>query len=447
MIVPSPRLLYLAGLALGPATLAGALPQWTLLALGMLILMVLVVLTDAGLVWGMLDGFSAQAPEVLRLSKGRQGSLEISLTNSGRRVRRVRVGLSWPPEIVSPDQELTVDLPEESPAAGFSWPLSAERRGVYRLERCHLETASPLGFWALRRAVPMDCEIRAYPNLPAEDKSLAALFLNRGGLGVHAQRQIGKGRDFEQLREYLPGDSYEDISWKSTAKRGRPVTKVYQLERTQEIYVVVDASRLSARRPDYRIAAEASDSSILERFISAALILALAAQRQGDLFGLITFSDRVRSFIRAKNGQAHFGTCREALLTLETENVSPDFAELFTFIGARLRRRALLVFLTNMDDPVLAESFAGAIHLISRKHLVLAGMINPPLARPLFESEEVETAEDVYQALGGHLIHVGLKETAKILKQKNVDFSLLQNEKMSAQLVTQYLNVKKRQAL
>jgi uncharacterized protein (DUF58 family) len=64
---------------------------------------------------------------------------------------------------------------------------------------------------------------------------------------MHTQRQVGKGRDFEQLREYLPGDGYEDIHWKATAKYGHPVTKVFQIERTQELYVVLDASRLSGR--------------------------------------------------------------------------------------------------------------------------------------------------------------------------------------------------------
>src|SRR5204863_1117351 len=90
-------------------------------------------------------------------------------------------------------------------------------------------------------------EIRVYPNLLNERKNLAALFLHRGSFGMHAQRQIGKGRDFEKLREYIPGDSYDEVHWKATAKRGRPVTKIFQIERTQEVYVIIDASRLSAR--------------------------------------------------------------------------------------------------------------------------------------------------------------------------------------------------------
>src|SRR5207247_4961504 len=104
-----------------------------------------------------------------------------------------------------------------------------------------------LGFWAARKSVATKSEVRVYPNLFNERKNLAALFLHRGAFGLHAQRQVGKGREFEKLREYIPGDGYDEIHWKATAKRGRPVTKVFQIERTQEVYVVIDASRLSAR--------------------------------------------------------------------------------------------------------------------------------------------------------------------------------------------------------
>src|SRR2546430_17663496 len=91
----------------------------------------------------------------------------------------------------------------------------------------------------------------------------------------------------------------------------------------------------------------------LERFITAALVLGLAAEQQGDLFGLVTFTDKVGAFLRARNGKAHYNACRDAVYTLQPQIVTPDFDELATFIRLRLRRRALLIFLTSLDDPVL----------------------------------------------------------------------------------------------
>jgi uncharacterized protein (DUF58 family) len=294
---------------------------------------------------------------------------------------------------------------------------------------------------------------------------LAALFLNRGAFGLHAQRQIGKGRDFEKLREYVPGDGYDEIHWKATARRGKPITKVFQIEKTQEVYVVIDASRLTARTPggesivsgQWSVAGAGGSSatgygmptadSTLERFMTAALVLGLAAEQQGDLFGLLTFTNKVEKFVRAKNGKAHYSTCRDALYTLQPQLVSPDFDELCTFIRLRLRRRTLLFFLTALDDAQLAESFVRNMDLIRRQHLVLVNMVQPPGVEPVFSNPNVASLDQLYQHLGGHLQWQKLRELEKVLKRRGVQFSLLQIERLSAELVSQYLNVKRRQLL
>jgi uncharacterized protein (DUF58 family) len=282
--------------------------------------------------------------------------------------------------------------------------------------------------------------------------------------GLHAQRQVGKGRDFEKLREYVAGDSFDEIHWKATARRGKPITKVFQIEKTQEVYVIVDASRLSARpapgsQPKAQIPALPngnlqsknlnieSQNSILERFVTAALVLGLAAEQQGDLFGLLTFSDKVEKFVRAKNGQAHYSACRDALYTLQPKIVTPDFDELCTFIRLRLRRRALLLFLTSLDDPAHAESFVRNIELIRRQHVVLVNMLQPPGASSLFTNPNLGSMDELYQHLGGHLLWQKLRELGKVLQRRGVQFSLLQNERLSAELVSQYLSIKQRQLL
>ena len=245
------------------------------------------------------------------------------------------------------------------------------------------------------------------------------------------------------------------------------MTKVFQIERTQEVYVIIDASRLSARvaqvaggglrvagspdahAPNHRQSATCNPPStiVLERFLAASLILGLAAAQAGDLFGLLTFSDRVQKFIRAKNGKAHYAACREAIYALQPRIVSPDFEELGSFIRLRLRRRALLVFLTSLDDPVLAESFVRSMDLICRQHLIFVNMLQPPGVRPLFSDPNVTSLDAIYEQLGGHILWHKLRELEKILQRRGVRFALLDNENLSAQLIAQYLSVKQRQLI
>jgi uncharacterized protein (DUF58 family) len=188
-------------------------------------------------------------------------------------------------------------------------------------------------------------------------------------------------------------------------------------------------------------------NSALERYVTAALVLGLAAERQGDLFGLATFSDKLLGFVRAKSGRAHFNACRDALYGLQPQEVTPDFDELCAFLRLRLRRRALLVFLTSLDDPVLAESFVKNVELIARQHLVLVNMLRPAAAQPLFSDATVRSTDDMAARLGGHIQWQRLLELEKSLHRRGVQFAQLNDEKLCAELVTQYLNVKQRQLL
>jgi len=465
MIVPQNRLLLWFALVVVPFALLGAIePAATVVSLVCLGGFFLVVLGDAGLAASGLKGISVTLPEVVRLSKDRETELELHLRNEHQRRKQLRLALAFPPAIESGQEDVWVELPEAGEWSRLAWPCVPRRRGNFLLDAVYAEGASPLGFWAVRRKLPVRCEVRVYPNLLQDRKRLAALFLNRSAFGLHAQRQIGKGREFEKLREYVSGDGYDEIHWKATARRGKPITKVFQIEKTQEIYVVVDASRLSAREtvPSSEFQVPSSldgelaqpgtrnpelGTSTLERYITAALMLGLAAEKQGDLFGLLTFTDKVQNFVRAKNGKAHYSTCRDALYTLQPQIVSPDFDELCTFIRLRLRRRTMLFFLTSLDDPALAESFVRNLNLIRRQHLVLVNMIQPPGVAPVFTNPNVASLDQLYQHLGGHLQWTQLRELERVLKRRGVQFSLLDNERLSAELVTQYLNVKRRQLL
>jgi uncharacterized protein (DUF58 family) len=190
-----------------------------------------------------------------------------------------------------------------------------------------------------------------------------------------------------------------------------------------------------------------SGTTVLERLMTASLVLALAAARQGDLLGLVTFSDQVHAFLRARNGRAHFQACRDLMLRVEPRAVAPDFDEVFTFVRLRLRRRALLVVLTALDDPVLSEDFARAVELVQRQHLVLVNLLRPAGVEPMFTQPAVASVEALYESLAGHLRWHSLRQLQQALHHRGVRLALLEQEQLSADLVRQYLEVKRRQQL
>lgn len=447
MIVPRNRLLFWTGLIIVPFSALGTLfPETGPGSAAAVGLFLAVILFDAVASRGRLDGVRVEFPDVIRMIKDREGGIELRVANSGPEIRQLRLGLAFPRDMHPSGDELLVEPAGGGLTSLFRWTCTPRRRGRTGFSVCYLETPSPAGFWAVRRAVPVRFEVRVYPNLLNERRKLAALFLNRGDAGAFLTRQGGQGREFEKLREYVHGDTYEHIHWKTTAKRGRPVTKLFQVERTQEVYVIVDASRLSGR-PVRAAGPEENGSggTLLERFITAALVMGVAAERQGDLFGVATFSDSVHRFVRAKTGRAHYTACRDAIYGLQPRTVTPDYDEICSFLGMRLRRRALLVFLTSLDDPLLAESFERNMDLLRKRHLVLIGMLRPDDAHPVFSRPDRGSLDDLYRHLAGHLLWRDLRELEKVLRRRGVRFFLLDNERMCPQLVSRYQEVKQGQ--
>jgi uncharacterized protein (DUF58 family) len=185
----------------------------------------------------------------------------------------------------------------------------------------------------------------------------------------------------------------------------------------------------------------------VEQFVSAALMLALAAENKGDNFGLVTFSDRVNHFVAPAHGKPHFARCREAIFDLKPSSVSPDFAELFSFLQLRIRRRSLLLFLTDLADPLLAETFLRDVHLLSRKHVVLVNRLSDEDTRPLFTGKLPESQDEISARLAGHLQWATLKDLERNLGRLGVSMSLLTPGSAGLDLVRQYNDVKRRQAL
>jgi len=425
MIVPSNRLLLAAGLIAVPAaTIAGLAPAAAPVCAAILAVAAGVAVVDATIGVRRL-AVETRAPQFLRLTKDVAAAVPITFTNP----TSAPMGLVlWgrPPGL----PVLFVAPPGPS---RLDYPVTIATRGDHLFNQLFLEARSPLGLWHTRAVRPLDCTLRVYPNL--RDSATAALFLRTADLGVRLHRQVGKGREFDNLRHYMPGDSFEDISWKATARRGFPTVKLYRVENAQEIYAVVDASRLSTR------------AAVLEAYVDAALHLALVAQRQKDRFGLVTFSDRTHSFVRARSGMDHFRLCREAIYNLQARRVSPDFRDVFTSLQLNLRRRSLLVFFTSLDDALLAETFEREVGILARRHLVLVNVVHPPGLKPLFTGEPPAGLDSLYAGLAGQMLSNRMRELKIALEDRGVRMSVVDPERIKTQVTSQYLDIKRRQIL
>ncbi len=233
MIVPRSRLLVIYGLTLPPLAILPPLTGAVMPVLAVGAMLILIVLLDAAMAPRRLRSVGVSLPPTVRMTKDREGWIEITLTNENRQGKTLGLGLPFPAEFSTPQEVVPAVLPKGAESFRLLCPCTPLQRGQFRIERCYVEAKSPLGLWAFRRSKEVSCALRVYPNFGRERRSLAPLFLNRDGFGVHPRLQPGKGRDFEKLRDYIPGDGFDEIHWKATAKRRHPITKVFQIEKTQ----------------------------------------------------------------------------------------------------------------------------------------------------------------------------------------------------------------------
>src|ERR1700730_11186240 len=448
MIAPRTSLVAWAAVIVLPLSiLAGVLGSFRGISILGIAVFALVSLIDLLLGLGKYRQLEVSLPAVIRVTAGRAFQLDLKLNGSRSRRGAIRLAVDLPPSIKSEQSHTTVRI--DGLISNLAVPVKAlsDQRGTYLIRRVFFDWVSPFRFWVFREKRVLDCEIRVYPDLALEGRKIAH-FLDRGGFGVHRQRQIGRGREFEKLREYEAGDSFDSIDWKATAKRHKPITKVFQVEKSQEVYLAIDSSRLSARglssSSSYSSSSSSSSSeqTILERSIAAALLAGATAERQGDLFGLITFSDKVDQLARARSGSLHFNHCRDLLINLQPKLVAPDFEDIAATLLNRLTKRSLLIFLTSLDDSVTGENFLLAARFLARRHLVMAIMLLPPGTQPLFSPPGVEHSDQIYENIAGHLHWAKLQELRKQLLQAGVLFHLAPGENFTVTVVSEYLATK-----
>jgi uncharacterized protein (DUF58 family) len=412
--------------------------------------LLLLALLDLMLSARCMQGLRIEPDPVTRLARGTDGKLTLHLRCSERPPQQLSIGLPMPVAFLQEKAVQTVRLAETKTAHWtLDWQLTARARGIFPCPPVVVEQPSRWRLFALRQSFPNQAEVRVYPNLRRERRQLANLFLNRGNIGTHAQRMVGQGREYEQLREYNHGDSMLDIHWKASAKRGELATKTYQVERTQEIYLVMDHSRLSGLHST-RAGGEVDDDyaeTILERYVTAASVLSLVAERQGDHFGLVGFGQRVSRFVRASSGKQHGQVIQDALFDLKTERGPFDLDELFTFLSLRLRRRALLIFLTDLSDSAAAAEFQQRVKMVAARHVVLVNSIRRPGVHPLYDEPKDAPARLITEELAGHMRWEGLRHLQRELRAQGVEFALVDDEKLSVEIVNQYLAIKQRQIL
>jgi uncharacterized protein (DUF58 family) len=187
---------------------------------------------------------------------------------------------------------------------------------------------------------------------------------------------------------------------------------------------------------------------LLDLAVETALVGATAALELGDEFGLVTYAEEPKTWVRAGSGQSQFHEIRDRLLNIEPLATTADYEALFGEIRVRLRRRAYLVLMADLTERSISDSLRRGVGLVGSSHALLMTSVLPAHAHLAFSpEEELHAEQDVYAALAGEKENQRLSALARQLRQLNVQLRYIPAEMFLRKTVEGYLESKREQRL
>jgi uncharacterized protein (DUF58 family) len=389
-------------------------------------------------------------------SLGERTAIEYEVVQQSNRIVTV---------LVTDDLQATL-LPTPRPVTVVAYPRDAVRavldcypgrRGDFRLGKIYLRYRTALRLierWAVCDA---EQEIRVFP-ASEQSGDNAAFYLMRARQIELQKRRLrlrGIGREFESLRDYQRGDEIRNISWTATARRAKLTTRQFTTERSQQVWVVLDAGRLSRTAFELRKSrptapgeselesAENLQLSVtqLDQATSAAVMLAQVIGSSGDKFALLTYGRRIQQQLLPGNGPVHLRLLINLLSQVRSESAEANHLHAASRLKNLQRRRGLVIWVTEMAESAGRPEVVIAAAELVRRHLVVLVLLEHPELDAL-AAREPKNAEEMFASTAAQEMLERRRQTIAKLRQQGVLVVETTPANVGVTAITKYLEVK-----
>jgi uncharacterized protein (DUF58 family) len=382
--------------------------------------------------------------------------IEYEVTQLSNGIVTIAVTDNLQPALIEMPRSVTLTaFPRE--AAKASLTVSPRERGDVELGKIYLRYKGALGL--VERWAVCDCEqkIRIFP-ASEQGSSNTELYLMRARQIELQKRRLrlrGIGREFESLRDYQRGDELRNISWTATARRAKLITRQFTTERSQQVWVVLDAGRLS--RTAFRLGSEVMrptsqsrdvghpDTELvvtqLDQAATAALMLAQVIGSSGDKFALLTYGRAIQQQLLPGNGAPHLRIMIDLLSQTKSERSEANHLNAVSRLKNLQRRRGLVLWVTEIADSVGRPEVVTAAAELVRRHLVVLVLLQHPELEAL-SRREPKNAEEMFASTAAQEILERRRASIVKLRQQGVLVVETTPGEVGAAAITKYLEVK-----
>jgi uncharacterized protein (DUF58 family) len=251
----------------------------------------------------------------------------------------------------------------------------------------------------------------------------------------------GQGTEFDSLREYVIGDDVRSIDWRATARRADVVVRTWRPDRDRRVVIVLDTGRTSAGRVGVDpTQADPGGWPRLDWSMDAALLLAALASRAGDHVDFLAHDRVSRAGVFNANRTELLAQLVNAMAPLEPALVESDAAAIVAAVQRRVRRRALVVLMTDLNASALDEGLMAVLPQLSAKHQVLLAAVADPRVDRLAAGRA--DAAQVYDAAAAERARNDRRTIASRLRRHGVDVVDAPPDDLAPTLADHYLAMK-----
>jgi uncharacterized protein (DUF58 family) len=432
---PAPLLIRLAVILTASALLIAALPVFVWVLVAATTLLLAATVAEALMLRRIRFDVDRQTKVALPLDE--RESTTVNLTTTASRPLRLTLRQRWPElleprssvveAIIRPGETLTVELQ----ARGIA-------RGTAAVEPLYVSLTM---FGLLERITPIGAStvVHVLPNLRAVGRMHKRLndYALRS-LGARTAPKIGKGRDFDRLRDYVMDDDYRDVAWKASARQGKLIVREFRMERSQDILLCLDSG--------HRMAARVEQITRLDHAVNAAVLISYICNRMEDKIGILSFDTAVDKGLPSHRGAAHLRGITAYVSQLEAAYRHTDYLAMAANLRRRLRHRTLVLILTVLPEREERFDLLRATEMLAPQHLPLFVVLADRDLRAQAELLPADT-EELSRTLVARDLWLGRAETMRELRARGALVVDSTATDWGVDAVNAYIDVKRRQML
>lgn len=372
-------------------------------------------------------------PKVFSL--GDDNSVQIKLKNSANLPLELEVIDELPFQFQERDFVMPLKL-EKGKEEMLKYNLRPLTRGAYIFESINIFAKTNWGFVSRRFEHPHHMEVPVYPSI-VQMKKYELLTLHRlaNQQGIKKIRRIGHSYEFEQIKTYVAGDDYRSINWKASSRHAHLMVNQYEDERSQQVYCVIDKSR-NMRMPF-------NDLSLMDYAINTSLVISNIALQKQDKAGLLTFSDKIGTILKADRKFTQLNKILAALYREKERDLEANFELLYHASRKLIKGRSLFLLYTNFESIYALERVLPILRRINTLHLLVVVFFKNTEIED-FTKVDCETTSDIYHQTIAKKFIYEKQQMVYTLKQHGIQAVLTRPEDLSINSINKYLELKSR---